>query len=61
MSYTPPTPPTPQTPPSVDAWGAQRSPDWSESSIPSPRQWAYHQSQEDLPSPVQHLTVLRQT
>jgi hypothetical protein len=56
MSYTPPTPPTPRTPPSVDEWGAQRSPAWSEQpTIPSPRQWAYQQSQsqEDLPSPIQ--------
>ena len=31
------------------------SPTWSQqSSIPSPRQWAFYQSQEDLPSPVQH-------
>ena len=61
MSYSPPTPATQRTPPSVDEWGAQRSPAWSlQSTIPSPRQWAYQspfQSQEDLPSPVQHISV----
>ena len=38
---------------SMDEWGAQRSPTWSQqSSIPSPRQWEVYQSQDDLPSPV---------
>lgn len=61
MSYTPS--PSSQGPlsirdlsPSLDEWGAQRSPAWSQqSSIPSPRQWAvFQQSQEDLPSPIQY-------
>ena len=49
--YSPPTVSPPRS--HSDEWGAQR---WSqESSIPSPRQWAYQQpSQEDLPSPLIH-------
>lgn len=47
MSITPPS----QGPLSI----GDLSPTWSQqSSIPSPRQWAFYQSQEDLPSPVQH-------
>ena len=63
MSYTP-SPPSSQGPLSlrdlsVDEWGAQRGPTWSQqSTIPSPRQWAVYQSnsQEDLPSPVPYIS-----